>query len=870
MTPRRQTPEIASEQPVRRTVDPATDGPAAEGVVDRQAPPPGRPGLWPALAGRLRGRADSEHEQILVRLGIAAGILASLAVVALSGHAPPAIGACLLIAGAYLIGSVGLLAHLVWRTAPNPARRCAGMLLDLVLLPFGMIVGGALVAPLYPFFLWITLGMGFRYGRPYLFAAAALSLAGFAVVIALTEYWRSQLVLSASLWVALLVIPAYTASLLTKLTDAVSRAEEASRTKSRFLATMSHELRTPLHAIIGMADLLRRTRLEAEQQDMVRTVRSAGQSLLDMIGDVLAVARSEAGQITEQAVDFDLHRLLATVRALLHHQAAGKGLELRLQVDPAAPYALRGAARSVQQILLNLVANAIKFTERGHVTIRLVAETVGSEQAALRIDVQDTGIGIPLEAQERIFELFTQADESTTRRYGGTGLGLAIARQLAGLMEGSLTVESEPDVGSCFTFRAPFARSSGAPERLDGRIVLAGRGPAATLLWRRLTAWGAEVTLITRLDDRRELLARMAQERSALVIGPGLLLDGPAPAPCDLKGLANEPIGMVRIGPGAHEALDGYLSVLAPEADDKLLFVAMHAALAAPQVPDTETTPAARHGEGRRVLVAEDNRINQKVIERMLASGGHVVTLVGDGEQALDALEAETFDLVLMDLNMPVMGGLDALKLHRFATGGRDLPPFVALTADATEETRRKCAEAGMDACVTKPVDVAHLLEVVDRLTRSKPDVGGGRAAPSAEVVPHPRWGGGTPALDPSYLERLRQLDPEDDFLVAIIEDFTADAEHLIDELAAAAAAGDAEAFRDRAHALRSSAAHIGASALFELCLGWRGISSTELGNDGAAHVARLGSEFERLRTALLAVLAELPPSGRPALRQPH
>jgi two-component system sensor histidine kinase RpfC len=287
-------------------------------------------------------------------------------------------------------------------------------------------------------------------------------------------------------------------------------------------------------------------------------------------------------------------------------------------------------------------------------------------------------------------------------------------------------------------------------------------------------------------------------------------------------------------------------------------------------VPDAETLPATRHGAGRRILVAEDNRINQKVIERMLSSGGHVVTLVGDGEQALDALEAETFDMVLMDLNMPVMGGLDALKLHRFATGGRDLPPFVALTADATEETRGKCAEAGMDACVTKPVDVAHLLEVVDRLTRSKPDVGGGRAAPSAEVVPHPRWGGGTPALDPSYLERLRQLDPEDDFLVAIIEDFTADAEHLIDELAAAAAAGDAEAFRDRAHALRSSAAHIGASALFELCLGWRGISSTELGNDGAAHVARLGSEFERLRTALLAVLAELPPSGRPALRQPH
>ena len=155
-----------------------------------------------------------------------------------------------------------------------------------------------------------------------------------------------------------------------------------------------------------------------------------------------------------------------------------------------------------------------------------------------------------------------------------------------------------------------------------------------------------------------------------------------------------------------------------------------------------------------------------------------------------------------MDLNMPVMGGLDALKLHRFATGGRDLPPFVALTADATEETRRKCAEAGMDACLTKPVDVAHLLDLVDRLTRSRPDAGAGRMAPSAEVVPYPRWEDGTPVLDRAYLDRLRQLDPEDDFLVAIIEDFIADAEHLIDELAVAAAAGDAGTFRDRAHAL--------------------------------------------------------------------
>jgi two-component system sensor histidine kinase RpfC len=478
----------------------------------------------------------------------------------------------------------------------------------------------------------------------------------------------------------------------------------------------------------------------------------------------------------------------------------------------------------------------------------------------LRIEVQDTGIGIAKEAQERIFELFTQADDSTTRRYGGTGLGLAIARQLASLMQGSLTVESAPDAGSCFTFRAPFTRSPGQPEQLHGRIVLVGRGPAATVLWRRLTAWGAEVTLITRLDDRRELLARIAQERSALVIGPGPLLDGLPPAAGELGRLSNEPLGMVRIGPGTDEPLDGYLSVLAPDADDHLVFAAMHAALTAPQVPDAEETPAAaaRHRSGRRILVAEDNRTNQKVIERMLSSGGHLVTLVGDGEQALDALEAERFDLVLMDLNMPVMGGLDALKLHRFATGGRDLPPFAALTADATEETRRKCAEAGMDAYVTKPVDVANLLGLVERLTRPKAERDERPEVPRAKVVPHPRLASATPVLDRASLDRLRQLDDQDEFLELLIEDFIVDAEQLVGELETAAVEVDAAAFRDRAHALRSSAAHIGASGIFELCLSWRGIGAAELKGQGRAHIARLKSELERLRAALQGVLDEI------------
>jgi two-component system sensor histidine kinase RpfC len=268
------------------------------------------------------------------------------------------------------------------------------------------------------------------------------------------------------------------------------------------------------------------------------------------------------------------------------------------------------------------------------------------------------------------------------------------------------------------------------------------------------------------------------------------------------------------------------------------------------------------------VLVAEDNRINQQVIERMLRSAGHSVTLVDDGEQALDALEAASFDVVLMDVNMPVMNGLDAVKLHRFATGGRDSPPFVALTADATEETRRQCDEAGMAGYVTKPVDMDQLLGLIERVTRADPALTA-RVQPS-RVAPTETGAEGAPVLDAAYLDRLRQLDDDDDFLGGLIRDFISDAAQLVDEIEAAALNCDAAAFRDRAHALRSSAAHLGATAMFGLCLEWRGVGADDLAAEGGAYAMRLRSEFQRLHEALLLELARQRAQGAATVSRPH
>jgi two-component system sensor histidine kinase RpfC len=799
------------------------------------------------LAERLRDRRDSEHEQILVRIGFAIGILGSLWLVALSGLAQQVIGICLLIAAGYLAGATALFLHLLWRPAVSSPRRYAGMLLDLTTLPVGMIVGGGVVAPLYPMFLWITFGMGFRYGQRYLVVAALASLAGFALVVALTEYWRAQPALAIGLWVALLVLPAYASALLNRLTDALARAEEASQTKSRFLATMSHELRTPLHATIGMADLLRATRLDGEQREMVRTIRSAGQNLLDMISEVLRVARTGSEQ-PALAVDFDLHALLASVRALLQRDAAEQGLALQLEIDPGVPFRLHGASRALQQILTNLAVNAIKFTPKGSVTLRVTAEAAGEEQVALRFDVIDTGIGIPLEAQQRIFERFTQADQSITRRYGGTGLGLAIARQLSEALRGSLTVRSAPGQGSCFTLRAAFTLQPDQVQRLRGLVVLVGPAREAAAYGQRLARWECEFAVATNADVAQALLGQAGRRRAVLLLDePGRGPDWRVGAELTAR-FASEPLNVVAIGEGARAVHGSCLAVLPPLPDDRRLYTSLHAALAVPDGLADVKALAARDWPSRRILVAEDNRINQQVIERMLTSVGHQVTLVANGEEALDALAETTFDLVLLDLNMPLLGGVDTVKLHRFASGGREDPPFVALTADATDETRRQCQEARMAAYLTKPVDPEDLIFLVDRLTRRRQRPAG-RVGADARAAPV----AGPPVLDRDCLERLRQLDQDDDFLRQIVYDFLGEAEQLMTDLEGAAAAADAATFRERAHALRSSAAHVGAVALFELCLGWRGIGPDELVAQGTDQLARLRSEFGRLRTALLA-----------------
>ena len=419
---------------------------------------------WLAMVrGRLTGRPDSEHAQALVRLAIAVLILAYLwglrALDAQAGVAPMA----LVMLAESLVG-VGLVAWIVARPAPSHLRRWIGMVADYSTLGALMSMSPSALSPLYVIILWVTIGNGLRYGPRYLYSATALGAVAFLAVVLNSGYWRGQPYLAIGLWVGLVAIPLYLSSLLHSLHRITEEARRANEAKSRFLATMSHEFRSPLNGIIGMSELLQGTRLVPEQREYAEVIHTSAQALRLLVDDVLDISAIEAGKLQRHDADFDLAELLERLDTMLQPQAVAKGIGLSMTVRPDAPVRLHGDAAHLTQILMNLTHNAVKFTDRGGVSLEVSLLALRDEVAMLRFSVRDTGIGIPEADKPRIFEAFEQVESGRTRRYGGTGLGTTIARTLANLLEGEVALEDNPGGGSHFWLDVPMRVRRDAPE----------------------------------------------------------------------------------------------------------------------------------------------------------------------------------------------------------------------------------------------------------------------------------------------------------------------------------------------------------------------------------------------------------------------
>jgi two-component system, sensor histidine kinase RpfC len=432
------------------------------------------------LRARLANRPDSEHGQAFVRMVIACLLVGYIYTLRKVGMGDArALSMMLMVMYAEAVVGIGILVAIIANPGVSHARRWVGMIADYTVLAILMLIDPPSLAPLYVLIFWVTIGNGLRYGMWYLSSASVLGVISFMTVVFGAEYWWSQPHLSAGLVIGLIAIPAYLSTLLRSLHRSTEEARRANAAKSRFLATMSHELRSPLNGIIGMAELIRNSRLSPEQREYAEVIHTSAQTLSLLVDEVLDISAIEAGKLQRKESDFNLRELTGRLEKMLKPQAASKEIELRVSIAGDVPCELYGDNGHLTQILLNLMNNAIKFTETGSVSVDIDRIRTANGKLWLGFSVRDTGIGIPDDYKEKIFEAFEQVDTGPTRRFGGTGLGTTIARTLTQLLGGSISLEDNPDGGSHFRVEIPFveAETSNSYTEKDTSNVVAFDDP---------------------------------------------------------------------------------------------------------------------------------------------------------------------------------------------------------------------------------------------------------------------------------------------------------------------------------------------------------------------------------------------------------
>lgn len=654
-----------------------------------------------------------------------------------------------------------------------------------------------------------------------------------------------------------------------ELRAARETALESSRLKSEFLATMSHEIRTPMNGVVGLTALLLETPLDETQRQYAQGVKGAGEALLALINDILDFSKLEAGKVDLDVRPFDPRLLVEEVAGLLAEPAQAKGLELIAYCGPEVPARLAGDAGRIRQILLNLAYNAVKFTASGEVAIRVKAEDFDAERAMVHFEVRDTGIGIDSADHSRLFESFSQADASTTRRYGGTGLGLAICSRLTEAMGGEIGVESTPGAGSTFWFSVPLPlaehspTSVPSPDFLTGRRVLVVDDNATNrlVLESQLRGWRLQPEAVA---DARTALDRAKEAAAAGQPFEIAVLDLCMP---DVDGLqlaraitAADDLGSPRLimltsamqFDGAELTAAGVREwlmkpVRSSEFYDRLvrLMAGREPTTPAAQAAQTPTQSLTQTMRSLgRILVVEDNEVNQLVARATVTKLGYDVDVVPDGAEAVSATAATQYAAVLMDCHMPVMDGFEATRIIRRRAGDSGRVPIVAMTAGALDGDRERCLAAGMDDYLSKPVDAGELAAALARWVPRK-------AAANSRP----------PSVDPGRLAILRELGPADGrgLLPAAAQAFRRDLPTRLAALRHAVEDGGGPDLERAAHALKGAAANIGATAAAELCQQLERMGSNRDHHGGRDLVDRLENELALVEAALDDALAVTP-----------
>lgn len=828
--------------------------------------------------GRLRDRRSAlgtELEQALLRLLIV--VAASVYLGWIVPRAPDTAPMLLAAAGLVWLAALGLLAMALLRPRPSAARRTFAIGCDTAAITVGLLIAGPLGPPLYPLYLLVALGNGLRFGPGPLYLATALSLLGFSVTASHSPYWSSQLPLSVGLLLGLALVPLYAATLLRYQRLRTERAEAAQQSHQLLLSDLTEELREPLHGITGMSDLLRETPLDQEQREYADAISRAAGTLMAMAGNLDDYARIERNQFDSSPIDFDLHTLLNGLLRTLRPRAQDKNLQMDLHVDPEMPYRLHGDAAHLRQILTNLVLDAVRLTRLGGVSVSASLHRDTDRQVQLRFEIEASCSTLAA-SNPTSLDPSPDAADAPLAPSSANGfrprLAVAIARRLIVAMGGTVEPVTATARGSLIAFQLPFERQQGDPERDTGLertrvLVISDEGSEnLSRLQEWLRLWHAQTDIVETASAafmRAEIEARRGDAYHAVVIDKPLIdLDTRQFARALRRVSLSSQTALVLITPPEQVAhrdslLEaGYTCVLSSPVDKRLLFNALHSApvaepgRGASRVVELRSRMSPQHNAARaRILIAEDNPTQQKFITRALNSAGHEVELVSNGEEALDALEVSDYDLVVIDMHLPVMDGVQAVKLFRFIHPDRTHMPFVMLTANTTADARMECEAAGIEHFVAKPVDAERLLGVVhELLQRAK-----GAGPNTDRDVPRVRaltTGGDSPVLNLASLQEVQDLGYGSEFFHELVQGFIRDGNAALEKIEDAVSREDYADFRDASQALKGNAGTIGAVKLYKCCQQPERMSRPDFELMASQLASDIGTEFRRACSALI------------------
>jgi two-component system sensor histidine kinase RpfC len=737
-----------------------------------------------------------------------------------------------------------------------------GIIADNTALTIGMAGAGEGGVAMIGVYLWVTIGNGFRFGPRYLLASYWLSIVGFGLQLVLVPFWEQHRVVGAGLFLAGAIVPLYVLVLLIRLTGQKEAAEQLSNAKSRFVANVSHELRTPLTGVFAVYDLLRGRKMTPDDRELIGVLGNAIRTLKTSVDAVLQMSKLEAGAERAEKKAFNLWFFAQQLAASVRPQSEAKGLAWNLHIDADVPFRVFGDPEHLTHVLGNLLNNAFKFTPKGGISLRVSKTGDGR----IRFEVTDTGIGIPLDQQEKLFERFVQVDNSAKRKFGGTGLGTSIARDLTELMGGTIAVNSAPGQGSTFRVELPLLNASSATQEVDWAswrrvLLVAPQRADAEGVTDSLRGLGFETDSLTAIEDASVLDAQ--KYLATLLVMPAqeaanyseTILRGHAGVACPWVVIsssysATQSASLIAGGTAALIDSRPSIDVLR----DTLASLVHRSEVSTQSIAEAPSKANVRTTSTLSLLLADDNASNRMLISRILKDAGHNVSEAERGDQAFDIMAAGGLDVALLDLNMPDMSGPDVIKLFRAGSVGGDRLPIIVLSADATPAAKQESLDAGANDFLTKPVTSQTLLAAIER-------VSGGtshrRPAPTAgHRDEQPNVAKPSQLVDAEQIQSLRRIARGDQkFLDQYVIAAFAELEKAISDLRRASADNEICNARSALHIIEGTGGSIGATALVANCKSMRTYIAVPEDPDCAGALAELSTIMAMTKSAVLAVL---------------